>query len=342
MGLLTKEQLKEKFSNTYEFLECYKEDKTSLHNFMHYTYKRFKLCSSLRTRDIHRSVDKLLDFISKDKASDYDVFKHLRERQLMYTDSKVIDEKHLREYEAEQYGYTITKKMEELGEMFKKNNIKTVEHVLDIGTERLEFLDAISSTLHVKHDQVRGINIDTGFCHYDEAFKKNSDDPRFKMYDGKVIPFADRTFDLITLYSVIHHITNENFKDVAKEIARVTKHGGFLYFKDVDLKTKTYQILFRIQHYLFEGVMLPGDFSYMNWDVTLDGTIQSLIAAGFEQVDTKVVNNFNRSYYALLRIPPVVATETTTTTVSDEQPASSKRPLEDKDEPDAKKPKLDK
>jgi hypothetical protein len=148
---------------------------------------------------------------------------------------------------------------------------------------------------------IQGINIDVGFCHYDERFKENIKDSRFQLYDGKNIPFESNKFDLVTLFSVIHHIPCDEFREVSKEIARVCK--GYLYLKDVDLVDEVAKIMFRIQHYVFEGVFLPGNCSYMNWDVTKEITINSLKEAGFKVVHIKDCHNFNNTYYALLQSP---------------------------------------
>ncbi|MBZ5722037.1 MAG: methyltransferase domain-containing protein [Acidobacteriia bacterium] len=49
----------------------------------------------------------------------------------------------------------------------------------------------------------------------------------FAVAEGESLPFADQSFDFVTLNQVIEHVSNQ--RAVLREAARVLKHGGTLY-----------------------------------------------------------------------------------------------------------------
>lgn len=51
-----------------------------------------------------------------------------------------------------------------------------------------------------------------------------------KVYDGRVIPFADKSFDAATMINVLHHVPRGRRIALLHEIARVSR--GPLYIKD--------------------------------------------------------------------------------------------------------------
>lgn len=170
--------------------------------------------------------------------------------------------------------------------------------ILDIGNESSVFLDS----LELLELPVRGINIDNGFCHYDPLYAARTD-PRFQIYDGRNIPAATSSVAIVTLFSVVHHVPDDAMFVLALEMHRVLRKNGrgFLFIKDVDLITPANERLFRIQHYLFEGVLCKGSLSYMNTTVTAAKTIRTLQRAGFKgPIYMHELTNFNRSYYVLM------------------------------------------
>jgi ubiquinone/menaquinone biosynthesis C-methylase UbiE len=54
-------------------------------------------------------------------------------------------------------------------------------------------------------------------------------DVEFDVYDGKTIPFADASFDLVFIATVLHHIAESNHAALMQEISRVLKKGGRVY-----------------------------------------------------------------------------------------------------------------
>lgn len=55
-----------------------------------------------------------------------------------------------------------------------------------------------------------------------------SDAAEFKLFDGKSIPVADDSYDLVFTACVFHHIPNDEHVKLFKEIFRVLKPGGII------------------------------------------------------------------------------------------------------------------
>jgi SAM-dependent methyltransferase len=52
---------------------------------------------------------------------------------------------------------------------------------------------------------------------------------KFRLYDGKRIPFEDDTFDVAFTVCVLHHVPPTQWESLVSEMARVLKPGGLLY-----------------------------------------------------------------------------------------------------------------
>lgn len=61
------------------------------------------------------------------------------------------------------------------------------------------------------------------------AIEKNISNANFSVYDGRLIPFADNSFDIAFIAAVMHHIDFTLHGSLLKEIYRVLKPGGRLY-----------------------------------------------------------------------------------------------------------------
>lgn len=197
------------------------------------------------------------------RVSDYEVYNLFR--QLMFANNVVLSEQQLNQQDANDYHFTVSKKIEEMRTFLSSAStilpeINSLKNVLDVGTERLEFLDELEKSLSIR-EHAHGINIDTGYCHYDESFKQNLQDKRFQLYNGKTIPFENSSFEFMTMFSVVHHVSKEDFVMLAKELARVC--SGYLFFKDVDLAERVHQILFKAQHLVYGGILCPSESVYI-------------------------------------------------------------------------------
>lgn len=71
--------------------------------------------------------------------------------------------------------------------------------------------------------------IDTSKKSIEEASSKNIFNCTFKNYDGRKIPYAEESFDVIFMAGVLHHINPLLHNDLIKEINRVLKPSGRFY-----------------------------------------------------------------------------------------------------------------
>ncbi len=75
--------------------------------------------------------------------------------------------------------------------------------------------------------QVEGI--DVSIESVEQAKSKKLHSANFAVYDGKTIPFAAHTFDIVFIAAVLHHIDHSQHEGIIKEMFRVLKPGGRLY-----------------------------------------------------------------------------------------------------------------
>jgi SAM-dependent methyltransferase len=97
---------------------------------------------------------------------------------------------------------------------------KRHRRLLDVGGGTGVIAQAISELLPV--EEVQAVDVVDRFC------------PSLKVvttqYDGRNLPFANRSFDAATLNNVLHHVPVEARADLLREIRRVVE--GPLYVKD--------------------------------------------------------------------------------------------------------------
>jgi ubiquinone/menaquinone biosynthesis C-methylase UbiE len=83
--------------------------------------------------------------------------------------------------------------------------------VLDIGCGEGYVLDELAE---------RGVSGVQGVDIID--IRRNKDYP-FRLYDGRTLPFPDRSFDLVVLSFVLHHVPNERKLALIEEALRVSR-----------------------------------------------------------------------------------------------------------------------
>lgn len=116
----------------------------------------------------------------------------------------------------------------------------------------------------------------------DVAKLKHAPNTNFQWFDGKHVPFADESFDVIFIACIFHHVPlNEHF-DLMNEAKRVLKKGGRLY--------------------LFEHNPYNSGTQYLVRTCVFDGTAHLLTAAHFTKLFKQ--QNWNINFVKYLSFLP--------------------------------------
>jgi SAM-dependent methyltransferase len=73
--------------------------------------------------------------------------------------------------------------------------------------------------------KITGVDVSETALKMAAARNQNAD---YRLYDGRVLPFPDATFDTALAVTVLHHIPPANWHSFIAEIARVLRSGGVL------------------------------------------------------------------------------------------------------------------
>ena len=122
--------------------------------------------------------------------------------------------------------YFAERKIREVLKHIKDTDINKKLNILDLGCGdglgvfyfRKYFSEAFISGLDVSEESIK------------IALKRNIKDSKFKIYSGEKIPYNDKTFAIILLAGVLHHlISTERKLNILKECYRVLKVNGTLF-----------------------------------------------------------------------------------------------------------------
>ena len=120
--------------------------------------------------------------------------------------------------------------------------------ILDVGTEDSDYLKAVQREYKCN---VQGLNIRADFEHY------GTNSTGITIYDGFNIPFPDKSFDMITIYKVLHHVDSSILDKFIANICRVA--SKYILIKELNVgpssKQRQYQLECIIQHEVFEGIL---------------------------------------------------------------------------------------
>jgi len=99
------------------------------------------------------------------------------------------------------------------------------KRILDIGTN----LGSFPNALHARgYTDVRGIDVQpAAIAHGKQVYPAIAD--RLLAYDGRTLPFADGSFDAVTMFDVIEHIPD--VREFLPEVARVLADDGLFVFQ---------------------------------------------------------------------------------------------------------------
>lgn len=132
-------------------------------------------------------------------------------------------------------------------------NLETISptNYLDVGCFTGDITSAISRLFKLDCSDAFGIDI--------KNYIKSSVSPKFtfKEYNGLNIPFTDNSFDLITIFMVLHHVSDNNIELFVSDVARVLKPGGVIIIREHGLnpliQNNTY--LLDVVHSYYDNVL---------------------------------------------------------------------------------------
>ncbi|MBA2379290.1 MAG: methyltransferase domain-containing protein [Blastocatellia bacterium] len=104
---------------------------------------------------------------------------------------------------------------------------ETSEHplILDLGCG-----DGNSAAFFQKHFAgCEYIGLDTSVASVAVAQERDLLGTTFAHYDGFKVPYPERSFDIVYIACVLHHVEPEQHKKLLSEVKRVLKSGGRLY-----------------------------------------------------------------------------------------------------------------
>lgn len=131
-----------------------------------------------------------------------------------------------------------------------------VRKYLDIGCSDGLLTVKIGKLLKLKQDQIYGIDIPE-FASEPIKPTKGFQFTQYSANDVK-LPFADNTFDLITMLQVLHHVKNPY--DMLMEIKRILKPNGILFLREHDRNSKEMDMLIHLQHLFYSQISHKVDY----------------------------------------------------------------------------------
>ncbi len=109
-----------------------------------------------------------------------------------------------------------------MGDFKRHFSLNAQSSVLDVGSGKGFMLHDLRA--FIPGIKVRGLDIST------YAILNTIDDikPFVEVGDAKVLPFADKSFDVVISINTIHNLAIDDCKQSLREIQRVAKHGAFV------------------------------------------------------------------------------------------------------------------
>jgi ubiquinone/menaquinone biosynthesis C-methylase UbiE len=104
----------------------------------------------------------------------------------------------------------------------------SVSCYLDIGCFDGAITESIGKYFKLNKLQTHGVDIN--------EYNTQQKEYVFTQYDGKILPYSDNSFNLITCMMVLHHIKDDNLDKLLQEINRVMKPNGILILREHDVE----------------------------------------------------------------------------------------------------------
>ncbi len=114
-------------------------------------------------------------------------------------------------------------------DIYKRLNQISGGKILDVGTERGDFIHTLVNSLK-DYDSIFGIDISDEYI--DDAKKRFTDDSvSFQTMNAETLEFNDESFDTVCISYTLHHLANP--KLVLEEMYRVLKDGGTFLLQEL-------------------------------------------------------------------------------------------------------------
>lgn len=174
-----------------------------------------------------------------------------------------------------------------------------IKTVLDVGTGDGAKIYDINKQLNLPIENVKCIDVE-GEAYYNEnEIIQASKRCTFQKYDGITIPFADNSFDLVTILMVLHHVPE--LTNIIAEIKRVVTIGGCVFIKEHDANENTISYL-HVLHWMYCWKKLVSTTDainlYQNY-MSADTIAKLFEQAGFKSIKKHNTNNYTGDYYKL-------------------------------------------
>ena len=127
---------------------------------------------------------------------------------------------------------------------------------------------------------------------------------QFRYYDGRRLPYVNNSFDLLTVYMVMHHIPK--IEVFLAELYRVLKVGGYLIIREHDCEPNDMRLFLDVEHGLYALVLSPAietpDFctTFQTYYHSRQQWRKMLCDVGFREITTEDVSQEHRRDFSRL------------------------------------------
>lgn len=110
----------------------------------------------------------------------------------------------------------------------KKLHLNGHEHVLDVGCGN----GLIDEWLVKSVKKIAAVDLSFGLLRNAKESLKSKNKINFSQAEAEILPFADKSFDVVLFYGVIMHFEKKLIGHLIEELLRVTKNTGRVYIGD--------------------------------------------------------------------------------------------------------------